>query len=409
MTDFIRCVRALAPAMLLAAAVGAHAQNVKLEYRLDLTDAPEAARASVTVIQSDGELRTLRFKPETGRFTDFAADTPLSDEDGRMTWTVPENGGTLSWRAPITNVRSNDALDARLGNRWALFRAEDAFPSMASRAAADTEVTATLNVDLPEEWSFLSALSQADEGWQVEDTPRRIDRPTGWMIAGAIGVRIDRIAGVRSVVAAPRGQKVRRQDILALLNWVMPDLVRVLPDYPMDLLIVSAEDPFWRGGLSGPASLYLHADRPLISENGTSTLVHELFHVGFRRPGGPKDDWIIEGLAEFYSVQLLRRSGSTTASRYDKTLRSLERWAKKAGPLRVSRSSGATTARAVGVFVALDEEIRRASRASLDDVVRVLAAGEGAVTLDELREAVTATMGARSAVLAAIDAPAEDD
>lgn len=392
----------------LVAAGSAHASDVTLEYVLDLTEAPDAARASLTVTQSDGGLRALSFTASDARFAGFEGGEGLAQADDRWTWSVPATGGTLTWRAPITHVRANDALDARLGKRWALFRGEDVFPSMASRALVDTRVSATLSVKTPGDWSFLSSLAPADTGFLVEDTPRRIDRPSGWMIAGELGVRIDRIAGVRAVVAAPKGHSVRRQDTLAMLNWVMPDLVRVLPDYPTDLLIVSAEDPFWRGGLSGPSSMYLHADRPLISENGTSTLVHELFHVGFRRSGGEQDDWIIEGLAEFYSVQLLRRSGTTTASRYGKTLRSLARYAKKSETLRGPRSSGATTARAVGVFVALDEEIRRASDASLDDVVRALAAGEGDVTLEALRRTVQAITSKPSSVLAGIDAaPAE--
>ena len=50
------------------------------------------------------------------------------------------------------------------------------------------------------------------------------------------------------------------------------------------LLIVSAGDPMWRGGLSGPSSMFLHSDRPLISENRTSTLLHELGAHRARHP-----------------------------------------------------------------------------------------------------------------------------
>ncbi|MFK7888287.1 MAG: hypothetical protein AB8G16_15610 [Gammaproteobacteria bacterium] len=314
---------------------------------------------------------------------------------------MPEDGGTLSWHAPITHTRGSGALDAQLGKQWSLFRGEDVFIAMSSRALKGARSSARLHVDLPDDWSFVSALPAAAQGYIVEDTPRNFDRPRGWMIAGEIGVRIDRIAGVRTSVAAGKGQTVRRQDMLALLNWTMPDLVRLLPDYPTEILIVSAEDPFWRGGLSGPASLYLHADRPLISENGTSTLVHEMFHVGFGRSGGKLDDWIIEGLAEYYSVELLRRSGTVTASRNAKTMRTLERWAKKSKKLRGARSSGARTARAVGVL-ALDTEIRRGSKHSLDDVVQALSQEDGALDLDELRAAVRKVSGKPSKVLADI-------
>ena len=381
------------------------AADYGLHYNLDLSDAPKPARVTLKVVQTDGLLRELRVPADDPRFTDIEAKKGLTRSGDDYVWSVPEKGGTLSWRAPITHARDDGELDARLGKHWALFRGEDAFPSMGSRAIKGAESAATLTVEAPDDWSFVTAWPSEEDGYRIANPERRFDRPTGWMIAGAIGVRIDRIAGVRASVAAPKDERVRRQDIMALLNWSLPDLVRLLPDYPTDLLIVSADDPFWRGGLSGPASLYLHAQRPLISENGTSTPIHELFHVGFRRSGGKRDDWIIEGLAEFYSVQILRRSGTVTASRHAKTMRGLERWARKARdkPLRGKRSSGATTARAVLVFAALDDEIRgHNAERSLDDVVRKLAKKSGPVDLDELRDTVKKTTGLTSKVLADI-------
>lgn len=375
-----------------------------LEYHLDLAAAPEPARVSLTVRQDGGELKELSFSADDPRFERFDGGADLKRKGERFVWRVPKKGGTLTWYAPITHARANGELDARLAKRWALFRGEDVFVAMASRTLKDAQSKSHMTVALPKDWSFVTAFPEAGKGYVVDNPARRFDRPTGWMIAGHLGVRIDRIEGVRVAVVAPRGQNVRRQDILAMLNWSLPDLVRLMPWFPDDLLIVSANDPFWRGGLSGPSSLYLHAQRPLISENGTSTLLHELFHVGFARAGGPLDDWIVEGLAEYYSVVLLRRSGTVTASRHDKTLHSLARWAQKSGPLRGERSSGARTARAVGVFVALDAEIeeRSGGKYSLDDVVRRLATGDGPVHLDQLRAAVKALIGVASTVLAEV-------
>lgn len=378
------------------------APSYELEYRLDLRETPEPARVSLRVVQEQGALRSISFDADNPAFAAFRADQGLNRNDDRFTWNVPADGGTLHWEAPITHVRSGEAIDAKLGKRWALFRGEDAFMSVSSRAIKDAESSASLIVELPEQWSFITPLENSGDGYVIDDPRRKFDRPTGWMIAGDLGVRIDRIAGVRATVAAPKGHSIRRQDMLAMLNWTLPDLVRLLPEYPSEILIVSAEDPFWRGGLSGPASLYLHAQRPLISENGTSTLVHELFHVGFRRPGGQLDDWIVEGLAEYYSVALLRQSGTMTASRFAKTMRGLERWAKKADELRGPRSKGATTAKAVVLFAALDAELRRAGDASLDDVVRELAQRSGAVDFTELKAVVEKLLSGPSNVLAKV-------
>src|SRR3546814_3722824 len=92
-------------------------------------------------------------------------------------------------------------------------------------------------------------------------------------------------------------------------------------DLPRKVLIVSAGDPMWHGGLSGPRSLFVHADRPLISENGSSTLMHEMVHVvtGLRAVSG--DDWIVEGIAEYYSMVLINRSGMLSDARDRKSTR----------------------------------------------------------------------------------------
>ena len=137
----------------------------------------------------------------------------------------------------------------------------------------------------------------------------------GWMLAGKIGSRNEKIADVRVVVAAPAGDSARRQDTLAFLKFTLPRIQEVFPHLPPRLLIVSAGDPMWRGGLSGPASMFLHSDRPLISENRTSTLLHELVHIALGIRGDEESDWIVEGLAEFYSLETLRRSGSISAQR----------------------------------------------------------------------------------------------
>ena len=59
---------------------------------------------------------------------------------------------------------------------------------------------------------------------------------------------------------------------------------------------------------------------------------------------------VVEGLAEYYGLQLLRRSGTISTSRYDEALRELALWADDAAALCSSYSGGATTALAVTVL-----------------------------------------------------------
>jgi hypothetical protein len=144
----------------------------------------------------------------------------------------------------------------------------------------------------------------------------------------------------------------------------------------------------WRGGLSGPNSMFMHSDRPLISENRTSPLLHELVHVAMGIHGDDESDWIVEGLAEFYSIQTLRQSGGIGQKRYEQAMESMSKWAARAPSLFVKSSNGATTARAVLVFQSVDQEIRKSTngKASLDDVARKLAAERGEVGLTHLQE-----------------------
>jgi hypothetical protein len=207
-------------------------------------------------------------------------------------------------------------------------------------------------------------------------------------------VRRDEIGATRVSIAAPTAQGARRLDMLAFFRFTLPSLQAVFPDFPARLLVVSAGDPMWRGALSGPGSLFVHTDRPFISENGTSTLIHELVHVAMGARSAAGADWIVEGLAEYYSLELLRRSGAISESRYAKSHARLAEWAKQAGPLEVDRSQGAVTARAVGIMRALDEEIRRVrgGQAGLDDVLRLLPRGD-ALTTEGFRAAAERVAG----------------
>jgi predicted metalloprotease with PDZ domain len=173
--------------------------------------------------------------------------------------------------------------------------------------------------------------------------------------------------------------------------------MRFTPALPelVELTETPPQGAMWRGGLSGPGSLFIHADRPLLSENGTSTLVHELVHVANELKAENNGDWIVEGLAEYYSLKLMWRSGTITDNRYKAIFRTLEKWALDAERLDVERSTGAVTARAVGVMRKLDREIHSKTerKKSLDDVVRHLMTAKQKVNRDRLRQAVVEIMG----------------
>ncbi len=197
-------------------------------------------------------------------------------------------------------------------------------------------------------------------------------------------------------IAAPVGHGLRRLDILALLRWTLPELREILDEPPPRLLVVGAEDPMWRGGLSGPGSIFIHADRPFLTPDTTSPLLHELIHTVLPRRASPKDDWLVEGLAERYGLELLVRSKTVSRSRHTRALAKLAREGRDARSLTGGESNGHVTARAVTVLGALDREISEASDGarSLDDVVRLLAQEGEPLSTEGLRVAAEEVAGA---------------
>lgn len=370
-------------------------------YRVRIEPAESAVEVTLEIRQSGGQLRELTFPTLSNSISDFRADGKVQIGDGELHWFPPARGGTLSWRVQVIHRRGKETYDAWLESGWGMFRAEDIIPRARSRVLKGATSITTLTFDLPPAWSAITEYSSSSDTIAVERPDRRFDQPTGWMVLGHIGVRRETIAGVKVAIAGPEGHAVRRLDMLALLNWTLPELVALIPEPPERLTIVSAGSPMWRGGLSAPASLYIHADRPLISENGTSTLLHETLHTVLSIQAGTRSDWIVEGLAEYYSLELLRRGGAISRHRYARALSGQADWAKKAESLCSKKSTGATTALAVTVFRALDLEIRRktAKAKSLDDLLMRIAATDRAIDVGTLSDFASELIGEPSDAL----------
>lgn len=360
--------------------------------------------------QSAHLLREVNMRAPSEKISAAGGDGEISLADERLIWNPPPGGGSLRWFALIDNQRDRGSFDAHISADWAIFRAEDVIPQAATRTLRGASSETTLSFDLPSGWSSLTEYFGRNHSYTIRNTNRRFDRPAGWIILGDIGVRYDRIAGLRVNVAAPTNHGMRRNDILALLNWTLPEVLRMFPDFPKRLTVIGAGDPMWRGGLSGPRSLFIHADRPMISENATSTLLHEIMHIALGNGADEGMDWIVEGLAEYYSLAILRRSGTISAGRYAAAMRKQSEWGSSVKHLCDSRSSGAITARAVTILADLDSEIRALSdsQKSLDDVVSALAVSEQAITLGEFATIVRQIAGADPDALSASNLPGCD-
>jgi len=343
-------------------------------YQVHIDQADLAIEVTLSIRQPRNLLREVRFPSLSDAVSDISGDGDLTISSTEVRWLPPASGGQLRWRVKVAHHRGKKAFDAWLNSHWGLFRAEDIIPRAKSRSLKGAKSNTTLSFDLPQGWSVVTEYSSTRDPIRIRRPDRRFDQPTGWMLIGDIGVRRETIAGVRVAVAGPQGHAVRRMDMLALLNWTLPELTALLPEPLTRLTIVSAGEPMWRGGLSAPASIYVHAHRPLISENATSTLLHELMHTAASMEAKPGADWIVEGFAEFYSLELLKRGGAISARRYAKAILEQANWSKQADTLCATASTGATTALAVTILGALDREIRdkTAGNSTLDDLLRRL-------------------------------------
>ena len=387
--------RRIAFAICLLAAASARAQtpaaapaaSYDVRYDVRIVPTEKTAHVAMHIVDPANVFRSLRFRVDPERQLAFRGDGHVVVEDTTVMWTPPRGGGVLHYAVRIDHLRDESSYDARCTRSYALLRGGDLVPPARVRTAGFDESRAVLHLVLPQGWSAVLPYAPLDDdSWSIDRPDRRFDRPTGWLLLGRLGVLRERIAGTRIGIGAPVENGVRRQDMLALLRWTLPALRKIAP-LPDRIAIVGAGDPMWRGGISAPNSAYLHASLPLIAEDGTSPLLHEIVHVLLRARAGPGGDWAVEGLSELYSLEALLRSKTISKRRYE---RSLERIAAKGRDVKrvtVPQSTGAVTARAVGLLHELDQQIRRVSGGSknLDDVVRALAEAPQAISLAHFR------------------------
>lgn len=378
-------------------------QPLAYELTYQITFDPKQQGAQVVINVDKGELlRHLRFSNARDIYSNIRANGKLTLKDKQVVWDLPSGGAHISFFVTLTNERDSGKYDALVTKDWAIFRGDDLIPPVYidTGEVMGSYANATMEVILPEGWDSIETGWPRKKGnlFSIDNPERRFDRPTGWMIAGKIGTRRATISKTSIAVSAPKGENFQRMDSLTFFNFVWPEVYSAFKKTPKKLLVVGADDPMWRGGLSASNSLFLHADRPLVSENGTSPLLHELTHMVTRITGvataSANDDWIAEGLAEFYSFELLYRADGMTKSRRNKIIKNLSKWGAEVKHLRKSKSSGPVTARAVVLLDELDKELRKRSnnQHNIDDVVRDLMEIRK-VSLDDLRKSAEKLIG----------------
>ncbi|KPN92244.1 hypothetical protein [Pseudomonas nunensis] len=375
----------MAGGLRLALAVGAlalsssvwAAKKVDLDYHVRLLPQSDQAEVRLTLAQGSA-VRSLDFDLGDGsHYSDFKADGEWQLTPGktaRGVWRPAADKASLTYRVRISHGRKNGSFDTRMTPNWALMRGDDLVPAAKLDQQDGIELASRLEFELPSGWkSVETAWPRIGKNtFRINNVSRLFDRPTGWMLAGHLGSRRTRLGETEVTVASPVGQGMHRMDVLTLLTFVWPQAQAVFPRHPGKLLIVGANDPMWRGSLAARESIYLNSRLPLVSESGTSVLVRELAQVFGRVNDKQHSEWISEGLAEYYAIELVRRAGGMSDERYESLQKKLAKDSQKVTTLRGSQVNPAQIARAVLLLQELDQEIRIKTRnkRSLDDVQR---------------------------------------
>ncbi|WP_426238003.1 hypothetical protein [Pseudomonas sp. TWP3-2] len=369
--------RALIFALLAFSAPVWAANKVDLDYHVRLLPQSDQAEVRLTLAQGSA-VRSLDFDLGDGsHYSDFKADgqwllTP--GKQARGVWRPAADTASLTYRVRISHGRKNGSFDTRMTAKWALMRGDDLVPAARLDQQDGVELVSRLQFELPDGWkSVETAWPRIGKNkFRIDNPSRLFDRPTGWMLAGHLGSRRTRLGETEVTVASPQGQGMRRMDVLTLLTFVWPQVQAVFPRHPTKLLIVGASDPMWRGSLAARESIFLNTRLPLVSESGSSALVRELAQVFGRINDEHRSDWISEGFAEYYAIELVRRAGGMSDERYASLQAKLAKDSHKVTTLRGEQISPAQVSKAVLLLQELDREIRLKTRnkRSLDDVLR---------------------------------------
>lgn len=389
--------------LLLLSACGMHApekSRYAMRYSAQFRPATGDALVTITTTPGTGRLIELDFDMPAAVYQDAIGDGSVEREGDRVRWMPSSMGGSFQYRVVINHQRDNGQYDSLMMPDWVITRGDRLFPPAAVRASKGSGSTSRLELALPSGWKHIETpyIKLTGGEFAVSNPRRKFDRPVGWMAAGALSSSREAIASTRVTLTVPEGQHTDRLATMAILRQTLPEYDKAFGGLPRKLLIVRSGDPMWRGGLSAPGSLWLQADRPLISANGTSPPLHELAHVITGVVGGPNDDWISEGLAEYYSLEIGRRAKLISDDRFAKSIRNAEKSGAKVASLKAAESSRDRTRKAVALFANLDTELHAAG-SSLDALTRLLMHRE-TVTADELRADAKKLEGHPSKVLA---------
>jgi|SRR5262245_53738052 len=395
--------RALAASLLLAGAARAAEDRAtfSVDYVVTVSRRDPGHVRVRWLLAGIDEIRSFRLVFRDERTTDVHGTGRLDWQGRTLLWTPGGPYAHLRYTVAVAHARPPGAhYDSYAGPDWIATRALHLFPEINVRFRSGAEAArsrARLRLRLPRGWRSATALAPAadDTSFVVEDPGMRFARPRGWFLLGRIAREHRRFDTVDLTIATAPGSALDVRRLLRLYARAVPLLTRILGPPPSRLLVVSAPDPMWHGGLSGEDSFFVNGHIPIRSADKTSSYLHELFHVWQPFRPGPDGRWVSEGLAEYYSLVLQERAGRLSARSVARGIALFARYGRWGVDLSRTHEPAALNNSAPLVMYWLDREIRDATggRRGLDDAVQTLARTGGRVTTASFLRAVNHAAG----------------
>jgi hypothetical protein len=347
------------------------------------------------------EIADFRLVFRDARATGVSGTGRLAWEGRTLRWTPGSPYAHLAYTVDIDHHRppNGPRFDGHADPEWIAARALHLFPEIHVNfrpGAEQAHSAARLLFRLPRGWrSAATGERLGDDVYAVDEPGKRFDRPRGWLLLGHIARHRRTVAGMTVTVASAPGTGIDPHRILRLYARAVPILAGPLGPPPPRLLVVSAPDPMWHGGLSGEDSFFVNGRIPLRSPDKTSTYLHELFHVWFPLRVANDGHWISEGLAEYYSLALQHRAGRLSDAGFARGILLFRRFGRWNLDLSRTHESAALNNSAPLVMHWIDREIARVTggQHGLDDAVRTVVADGGPLTTAAFLRAVNRTAG----------------
>lgn len=351
--------------------------NFTMEHRVTLTKDPSQPAQIHTILKGANEIDRIRWRIPEHRFDNLAASGNfVQTGPEEWTWTPGAIDGEVRYQAPLFKQRGGKGYDSYHGGSWILLRTSDLFPRKTYVTRRPLRGLTRVRFQLPAGWEAVSAMQPIGPNY-FQARPRFGDltKPYGWLLIGELAVHRFTIADVAVTIATPRAAQFDPATFAPLLRRSLRRLQHIIGRLPPELTVVIGSDPMWRGGISGEHSLYLNQELAVISKDYTSTIIHELFHVvqGFRK-SSTQADWIVEGLAEYYSLRILRDLKIITRNQFRRGIRTFEQQGQWNVDLTKTRSRAAKYNSAPLVFFYLDQllQTHTQGKKSLATIVTLL-------------------------------------